>query len=69
MTIAATEEGVLPVLVQAHFLIARFHAMIRKRTEAELDPWITEVRANLLASFAIGIANDHATIRAAITHP
>jgi hypothetical protein len=43
--------------------------MIRKRIEAELDPWITEARASLIASFATGIGNDKAAVCAAITEP
>lgn len=59
----------LPFLVQARALIDRFHTMIRRRAEAELDPWITEARVSLLASFATGISNDKAAVRAAITEP
>jgi transposase len=43
--------------------------MIRKRIEAELDSWITEARASLIASFATGIGNDKAADCAAITEP
>ena len=68
VTIAAIEAGV-PILVRARALIDRFHTMIRKRTEAELDPWIVEARASLIASFATGIGNDKAAVRAAITEP
>ena len=68
VTIAAIEERV-PTLVQARILIDRFHAMIRKRTEAELDPWMTEAAASLIASFATGITRDEAAVRAAITQP
>lgn len=68
VAIAAIEAGV-PILVQARTLIERFHTMIYKRTEAELDPWVTEARASLLASFATGLNNDKATVHAAITEP
>lgn len=51
VTIAAIEERV-PTLVQARILIYRFHAMIRKRTEAELDPWMTEAAARVLLTEA-----------------
>ena len=37
VTIAAIEAGV-PTLVDARKLIDRFHAMVRKRIEADLDP-------------------------------
>lgn len=40
--------------------------MIRKRTEAELEPWITEARASLIASFAAGVGNDRTAVHAAI---
>ena len=68
VTIVAIEESV-PTLVQARMLIDRFHAMIRKRTEADLDPWITEAGASLIASFATGITRDGPAVRAAITQP
>ena len=68
VTIAAIETGV-PILVQARTLIDRFHAMIRKRKEEELEPWITEARASLIASFATGITSDKPAVRAAITEP
>ena len=68
ITIAAIEAGV-PILVQARTLIDRFHAMIRKRTEAALDPWIAEARTSLIASFATGIKNDRTAVHAAITEP
>ena len=68
VTIVAIENGV-PILVQARTLIDRFHAMIRKRTDAALDPWITEARTSLIASFATGIGNDRTAVHAAITEP
>jgi transposase len=48
-------------------LIDRFHAMIRKKSEADLDPWIVEASPTLIASFASGVTKDKAAIRAAIT--
>jgi transposase len=68
VTVAAIEAGVL-ALVEARELVARFHTMIRTKTEAALDPWIAEARASLLASFAEGIAKSEAAVRAAITQP
>ena len=44
VTIAAIEVGV-PMLAEARDLIDRFHAMIRRRIVAELDPWITDAGA------------------------
>ena len=68
VTVAAIEAGVL-ALVEARELVARFHTMIRTKTETALDPWIAEARASLLASFAEGIAKSEAAVRAAITQP
>lgn len=66
VTIAAIEGGV-PQLVEARRLIARFHDMIRKKIPADLDPWITEAGASLIASFAAGIAKDKTAVSAATT--
>lgn len=43
--------------------------MIRKKTEADLDPWIAEVNPSLIASFATGIMKDRAAVRAVIPKP
>ena len=66
--VAAIEAGV-PMLVEARRLMERFHAMIRKKIAADLEPWIAEASASLIASFANGIARDKAAVRAAITEP
>ena len=68
VTITAIEAQV-PTLVDARTLIERFHAMIRKKAEAELDTWITDASSSLVASFASGITRDAAAVRAAITEP
>jgi transposase len=49
--LAAIEAGV-PGLVEAREIIAEFHLMIRRKTEAGLIPWIERARASLVASFA-----------------
>jgi transposase len=66
--IAAIEAGV-PMLVEARRLMERFHAMIRKKIAADLEPWIVEASTSLIASFANGIARDKAAVRAAIIEP
>jgi transposase len=66
--VAAIEAGA-PMLVKARDLIDRFHGMIRKKTEADLAPWIADAETGLLASFASGIRRDHAAVRAAIAEP
>jgi transposase len=68
VTVAAVEAGV-PSLVEAREIIAEFHLMIRRRAAAELAPWIERARASLVASFARGVTNDEAAVRAAITSP
>ena len=68
MTVAAVEAGV-PPLVEAREIIAEFHLMIRRKTEAGLVPWIERARASLVASFARGVTNDEVAVRAAITSP
>lgn len=66
VTVAAAEASV-PLLIDARTLIERFHAMIRRKSEADLVPWIEEGRASLVASFAIGVAREIDAVRAAIT--
>ena len=43
--------------------------MIRMKIEGDLEPWIAEASASLLASFAAGIAKSKAAVHAAITQP
>ncbi len=66
VTVAAVETAV-PSLVAAREIIAAFQAMIRKKAEADLDPWLERARASLVASFANGITRDQAAVTAAIT--
>jgi transposase len=68
IVIAAIEAGA-PMLVTARDLIDRFHGMIRKKTNADLEPWIADAESSLLGSFASGIRRDHAAVRAATTEP
>jgi transposase len=68
VTIAAIEAGA-PALLDARDLIDRFHAMIRKKIEADLDPWIADTSTSLIVSFANGIIRDQVAVRAAITSP
>jgi transposase len=68
VTVAAIEAGV-PALVEAQGIIAQFHGMIRRKASAELSSWIERARASLVASFARGVMNDEAAVRAAITSP
>jgi hypothetical protein len=67
--IVAAVEARAPTLVEARLLIARFQEMIRKKADGELDPWIADARQSLVASFARGVVNDLAAVRAAISSP
>jgi transposase len=68
VTIAAIEAGV-PMLVDARRLIDQFHAMVRKRTASDPDPWLAAASQSLVASFASGVSNDRASIHAAMVQP
>lgn len=63
--VAAVETDV-PLLVEARTIVEDFHTMIRRKTEADLVPWIERGRSSLIGSFANGVARDIAAVRAAI---
>jgi transposase len=66
VTIAAVESGI-SLLVEACDSSRCSHAMIRKKSHADLDPWVERASASLLASFANGVTTDKAAVSAAIT--
>ena len=68
VTVAAIESGV-PLLVASRELIASFQAMVRKKSLADLEPWLEQARSSLVASFANGVIKDKAAVSAAITSP
>lgn len=68
VTIAAIEASV-PMLVEARSLTGRFHSIIRKKIASDLEPWIADARASLIASFANGVLKDKAAVSAGITEP
>lgn len=43
--------------------------MVRKRIDADIDPWIADASTSVIGSFASGIIRDRAAVRAAITEP
>jgi hypothetical protein len=57
------------MLADARALVDRFHAMIRKKAEIELEPWIDESRWSLMASFTTGVANDKAAVLLLLKKP
>ena len=65
----ATIQAAVPDLVKARDLMMRFHSLIRHRKSSDLERWITDASSSLLASFATGIVNDHAAVRAALDEP
>lgn len=66
ITLAAVEDGV-PALVEARTLVAEFHAMLRDKDISRLGPRLPPARSSLIASFARGVLNDEAAVRAAIS--
>ena len=66
VTVAAIESG-LPLLAGAREIIEAFQAMIRKKSLADLEPWLDRARTSLVASFANGIIKDKAAVSSAIT--
>jgi transposase len=43
--------------------------MLRRKIATDLDSWIAEAKASLIASFTTGIMNDKAAVRAANLQP
>ncbi|OCJ54092.1 transposase [Agrobacterium rubi] len=68
VTVAAIECSV-PQLVEAREVVAAFQAMIRKKSLADLEPWLERARSSLVAAFAKGVAKDWAAVSAAISSP
>ncbi len=66
--VAAIEDGV-PLLVEAREIVAAFQAMIRKKSLANLEPWLDRASSSLVASFGSGVFKDKAAVSAAITSP
>jgi transposase len=67
--LGASIEAAAPELVKARLLLDRFHAMIRRRADHELDPWIADAAPGLLGSFTRGVARDRAAVSAALVEP
>jgi transposase len=65
VVVAAIEAGV-PLLAEAREVIVDFQAMIRRRSLADLDPWLERAKSGLVVSFANGVIKDKAAVSAAI---
>ncbi|OWJ69230.1 ISL3 family transposase [Inquilinus limosus] len=68
VTVAAIESDV-PQLVEVRSIIAAFQNMIRKKSLADLEPWLERAGSSLVAAFARGVTKDRAAVSAAITSP
>jgi transposase len=62
-------ENSVTALVEAREIIAAFHAMVRRKTPAELAAWLDRARLSLVAFLANGVARDEAAVRAALISP
>lgn len=62
-----TIETAVPQLVEAREIVVAFQAMIRRKSLADLEPWLERARMSLVASFANGVTKDQAAVAAAIT--
>jgi transposase len=62
-------EGAVPDLLAARDLTDRFHQMVQRRKDTELEPWIADATPSLMASFASGITRDQAAVQAALQQP
>ena len=67
--INAVIEKAVPALIAAREALDRFHAMMRSREEARLDPWIAIASHTKLNAFAARIEADKNAVAAAISTP
>ncbi len=58
-----------PPLALARDLALRFAAMVREREAGALEQWLTEADGSALSSFATGLRQDKAAVRAALELP
>lgn len=54
-------------MAEAQTLVDCFQPIIRRKTEADLDPWLEDAGCRLIASFARGVRKDLAAVRVAVT--
>lgn len=58
-----------PELATVRDLALRFGTLVRSRTDEALGPWLAEAAGSELSSFAAGLRQDEAAVRAALTLP
>jgi hypothetical protein len=54
----------VPALTTARDLLDRFHRLIQHRKDKRLNEWLADAKLGLMASFASGIAQDTAAVKA-----
>jgi len=59
----------VPDLTLARDFLDRFHRLIQQRKDKRLDEWLADAKPGLMASFASGIAQDLAAVKAALIEP
>jgi transposase len=59
----------VPGLTAARDLLDRFHRIVQHHKDQRLDDWLANAKTGLLASFASGIEQDCAAVKAALTEP
>jgi transposase len=67
-TVAMIGDAV-PGLTAARDLLDRFHRIVQHRKDKRLDHWLADAKTGLMSSFASGIGQDSAAVRAALTEP
>ena len=67
-TVTIIQEAV-PDLTRARDLLDRFHRIIQHRKDQRLEQWIEDASHGLMKSFASGIVQDQAAVKAALTEP
>ncbi|HKO17755.1 MAG TPA: ISL3 family transposase [Acidobacteriaceae bacterium] len=58
-----------PSLARVHDLVVRFASMVRERKSEDLDDWLAEAAESELKSFANGLDQDKAAVKAALSLP
>ncbi|MET3471555.1 transposase [Novosphingobium sp. 1529] len=59
----------MPALIATRDALDRFHAMMRSKEKARLDPWIAMAAKTKLAAFAASVEADKDAMAAAISTP
>ena len=69
LRIRVAVETASPKIVAARNLLDRFQIMVSAKKPGDLAPWLEDAIGSELASFASGLRDDEAAVRAAIVEP